>query len=62
MAFIIGSLWDQERLTTVRRSGRHLDSDLSPVESRAKIQHRLREALQVHKIQWMVINLADIRV
>lgn len=28
MAFIIGSLWDQERLTMVRQSGGHLDSDL----------------------------------
>lgn len=28
VAFIIGSLWDQERLTMVRQSSRHLGSDL----------------------------------
>lgn len=29
VAFIIGSLWDQERLTMVRQSRGHLDSDLN---------------------------------
>lgn len=28
VAFVIGSLWDQERLNTVRQSRGHLDGDL----------------------------------
>lgn len=32
VAFIIGSLWDQERLTMVRQSRGHLGSDLSQAD------------------------------
>lgn len=45
VAFIIGSLWDQERLTTVRQSGGHLDSDLSQADWQDEVQNRLTEEL-----------------
>ncbi len=48
MAFIIGSLWDQERLTTVRQSGGHLDGDLSGSLARERqdeVQNRLTEEI-----------------
>lgn len=55
VAFIIGSLWDQERLSTVRRSARHLAGDLaqplltSPAQSQSvSITPRIGQSYVCH--------------